>query len=186
MTANRTRILVEMALSIGLAWVLARFAVWRMPNGGTISFNMLPLFVFALRRGLKPGLVAGAIYGVLDLTVDPYVFNWAQVLLDYPLAYMMVGAAGALSPLWRRAVARGDARRAVLTVALPAMLLGAALRFAMHWWSGIVFFSTFAGDQPVALYSAVYNATYVGPSLLICAVAATAVLPALEQGVPAR
>jgi len=173
-----------MALSIGLAWVLARFAVLRMPNGGTVSFNMLPLFVFALRRGLKPGLAAGAIYGLLDLTVDPYVFNWAQVLLDYPLAYMMVGAAGALSPLWRRAVAAGRMRTAVFAVALPALFLGGALRFAMHWWSGVVFFASFAGDQPVFLYSALYNLTYIGPSLVICAVAAAAVLPTLEKAVP--
>ncbi len=186
MTGTRTRVLVEMALSIGLAWVLARFAVFRMPNGGTISLNMLPLFVFALRRGLKPGLAAGALYGLLDLTVDPYIFNWAQVLLDYPLAYMMIGAAGALSPLWRRAVERGTMGRAVWTVAVPAIVLGSVLRFAMHFWSGVVFFASFAGDQPVWLYSAVYNLSYVGPSLLLCAAAAVAVLPTLEKAVPAR
>jgi len=186
MTGTRTRILVEMALSIGLAWVLSRFAVFRMPNGGTISLNMLPLFVFALRRGLKPGLLAGGLYGVLDLTVDPYIFNWAQVLLDYPLAYMMIGASGALSPLWRRAVAAGQAASAVWTVAVPAIVLGSVLRFGMHWWSGIVFFGSFAGDQPVWLYSTLYNLSYVGPSLLLCAAAAVAVLPALEKAVPAR
>ena len=93
MAGNRTRILVEMALSIALAYVLGRFAVFRMPAGGTISLNMLPLFVFALRRGLRPCLAAGAVYGLLDLTLDPYVINWTQLLLDYPLAYTMIGAA---------------------------------------------------------------------------------------------
>jgi thiamine transporter len=187
MTGTRTRVLVEMALSIGLAWVLARFVVFRMPNGGTISLGMLPLFVFALRRGLRPGLLAGALYGVLDLTVDPYIFNWAQVLLDYPLAYMMIGAAGALSPLWRRAVAAGTMKRAVWTVAVPAIVLGSVLRFAMHWWSGVVFFGSFApAGQPVWLYSVIYNVTYVGPSLLLCAAAAVAVLPTLQKAVPAR
>lgn len=186
MSSSRTRVLVEMALSIGLAWVLARFAVFRMPNGGTISLNMLPLFIFALRRGLRPGLAAGAIYGVLDLTIDPYIFNWAQVLLDYPLAYMMIGAAGALSPLWHKAVASGRMAKAVWTVAVPAIALGSLLRFAMHWWSGMVFFSTFAGDQPVWLYSTLYNAAYVGPSLVLCAAAAVAVMPTLEKAVPVR
>lgn len=186
MTGTRTRVLVEMALSIGLAWVLARFAVFRMPNGGTISLDMLPLFVFALRRGLRPGLLAGGLFGVLDLTVDPYIFNWAQVVLDYPAAYMMIGAAGALSPLWHRAVARGRMASAVWTVAVPAIVLGSLLRFAMHWWSGVVFFGQFAGDQPVWLYSVIYNATYVGPSLLLCAAAAVAVMPTLEKAVPSR
>jgi thiamine transporter len=186
MTGTRTRVLVEMALSIGLAWVLARFAVFRMPYGGTISLGMLPLFVFALRRGLRPGLLAGGLYGVLDLTVDPFVFNWVQVLLDYPLAYMMIGATGAFAPVWRRSVGDGTTGRAVWTVAVPAILLGSALRFFMHWWSGVVFFSAFAGDQPVWLYSGLYNLAYVGPSLLICAAAAVAVMPTLEKAVPVR
>jgi thiamine transporter len=186
MRSMRTRVLVEMALTLGLAWVLARFVVFRMPTGGTISLGMLPLFVFALRRGLKPGLLAGALYGVLDLTVDPFIFNWAQVVLDYPLAYMMIGSAGALSVPWHRAVAEGRMGRAVWTVAVPAIVLGSALRFAMHWWSGVVFFGSFAGDQPVWLYSALYNLAYIGPSLLLCAAAAIAVLPTLEKAVPTR
>jgi thiamine transporter len=186
MTGNRTRVLVEMALSIGLAYVLARFAVFRMPNGGTISLDMLPLFVFALRRGLRPGLLAGLMFGLLELTIDPYIFSWAQVLLDYPGAYMMIGAAGALSPMWHRAVADGRMAGAVWTVAVPAIALGSVLRFGMHWWSGVVFFGAFAGDQPVWLYSVIYNATYVGPSLLLCAAAAIAVLPTLEKAVPSR
>lgn len=186
MAASRTRILVEMALSVALAYVLGRFAVFRMPNGGTVSLDMLPLFVFALRRGLKPGLAAGAVYGLLDLTLDPYVVNWAQLLLDYPLAYTMIGAAGVFHPLWRSAAAAGRTGRAVWTVAVPAVVFGSALRLYVHWLSGVVFFAQFAGDQPVGLYSLVYNLTYVGPSMLLCAAAAVAVMPALERAVPAR
>jgi len=186
MAGNRTRILVEMALSIALAYVLGRFAVFRMPAGGTISLNMLPLFVFALRRGLRPGLAAGAVYGLLDLTLDPYVINWTQLLLDYPLAYTMIGAAGALSPLWRREVAARHTSRAVWTVVLPAIVLGSALRLYIHWLSGVIFFAQFAGDQPVWLYSLVYNLTYIGPSVALCAVAAVAVMPSLERAVPVR
>lgn len=186
MTASRTRLLVEAGLSIALAYVLARFAVFRMPYGGTISLNMLPLFVFALRRGLKPGLAAGAVYGLLELTLDPYVVNWAQFLLDYPLAYAMVGAAGALSPVWRRLVGARRYGAAVWMAAIPGIVLGSALRLFMHWWSGVLFFGQFApGGQPVGIYSLVYNLTYIGPSLLLCAVAAIVLLPTLERAVPA-
>lgn len=185
MTASRTRLLTEAGLTIALAYVLGRFAVFRMPNGGTISLNMLPLFVFALRRGLLPGLAVGAIYGVLELTLDPYVVNWAQFLLDYPLAYAMVGTAGALSILWKSEIARGRVRRALWIGAIPAIALGASLRFFMHWWSGVLFFGQFAAGQPVGMYSFVYNLAYIGPSLLLCAAAALVVLPTLERVVPA-
>lgn len=186
MAAHRTRVLVEMALSIALAYVLARFAVFRLPQGGTVSLDMLPLFVFALRRGLRPGLAAGAAYGLLDLTLDPYVVNWAQLLLDYPLAYTMIGAAGAFSPVWRHLVSSGRTNRAVWTVAVPAIVFGSLLRLYVHWLSGVIFFAQFAGDQPVGIYSLVYNLTYIGPSLVLCAVAAVALLPTLEKAAPVR
>jgi thiamine transporter len=186
MTAGRTRLLVEAGLTIALAYVLGRFPLFRMPTGGTISLNMLPIFVFALRRGLRPGLAVGALYGVLELTLDPYIVNWAQFLLDYPLAYAMVGAAGALAPVWRAEMAAGRTGRAVWTAAIPGIVLGSGLRFLMHWWSGVLFFGQFAGGQPVGIYSAVYNLTYIGPSLVLCAVAAAVVLPTLERAVPVR
>lgn len=183
---SRTRLMVEIALTVALAAVLNTLKAFVMPMGGSVSLSMLPIFVLALRRGLGPGLLAGAAYGVVDLMFEPIVVNWAQFILDYPLAFAMVGSAGALSPLWRRAVARGRTASAVWTVGVPAIVFGSLGRFAMHWLSGVVFFSQFAGDQPVWLYSLLYNASYLGPSMVVCAVAALALLPTLERVVPAR
>ena len=180
-----TRVLVEIALTIALAAVLNALKIWRMPNGGTISLNMLPLFVLAIRRGVGPAVIAGALYGVVDLMFDAYVVNWAQFVLDYPLAYAMIGLAGGAHPAWRRAVAAGDTVRAMATVALPWMIVGTFGRFAAHWYSGIVFFGSFApAGTPVAVYSAVYNASYIIPSLVASAAAAMVVIPALERAVP--
>lgn len=38
-----------------------------MPQGGAVSLEMIPLLVFAYRRGAGPGLFAGAVYGILFL-----------------------------------------------------------------------------------------------------------------------
>jgi len=60
-------------------------------------------------------------------------------------------------------------------------------RFGAHFVSGIVFFGAYApAGQPVALYSLIYNATYMGPSAALCLVAALFVLPVLERAVPVR
>ena len=48
---------------------------------------MVPIFVLALRRGLVPGMIAGAVYGCVDLLIDPFVVHPVQLLLDYPVAY---------------------------------------------------------------------------------------------------
>lgn len=184
MRSERTRILVEIALTIALAAVLNALKIWRMPNAGTVSFVMLPIIVLSLRRGVWVGVLAGALYGVVDFFVDPYPpLTWLQPLLDYPVAYALVGLSGLVSPLWRRATARGELLRATLYVVL-ACVIGAAGRYAAHTVSGVLFFAEYAPKgQPVWLYSALYN-LYVPISAALAAVAASVLLPALERAVP--
>ena len=67
------------------------------------------------------------------------------------------------------------------------MMLGAAARFAAHFVSGIVFFGSNApAGTPVWAYSALYNLSYVVPSLILSIVAALLVLPVLDAAVPVR
>ena len=188
MTATRTRIIVEAGLSIALAYVLGRFMLFKLPFGGSISLDMLPLLVFALRRGAGPGVLTGALYGMLNYTIDPVgIVHWAQFLLDYAVAYGLVGLAGLGSKLLASRVAAWRSATAMLSVVTPFALLGMTARFAAHFVSGIVFFGSYApAGQPLALYSLVYNATYMGPSAILCLVAAILVLPVLERAVPVR
>jgi thiamine transporter len=185
---QRVRVLVEIALCVALSAVLNLPGLRiRLPiniAGGTVSLSMLPIFVLAMRRGVGPAMVAGAIYGLVDVLVDPFVVHPIQFLLDYPVGYAMVGLAGIGAAAWRATVDRGLHARAQLVV-LPFLLLGASARLASHWLSGMVFFGANApSGQPVWLYSLLYNASYVLPSLIFSAAAAVAVLPVLERAVP--
>ncbi len=176
-----TNVLVEMSLTIALAAVLNVLRVFHMPQGGTVSLVMLPIVVFALRRGLVPGLVVAVAYGMVDLMIDPMIFYPVQVLLDYPLAYGAVGLAGLLHPAWARAVERGATTTAIWSVILPATAIAAFGRYVFHVVSGAVFFGEYAPEgQPVLVYSAVYN-LYVPVSAVGVFVAAAVVLPALAR-----
>lgn len=187
MTRQRTLVLTEIALAIALAAVL-NLPVFRIQlpfnfAGGTVSLNMLPLLVVALRRGLGPGLVAAMLYGCLDALLDPYIVHPVQFLLDYPVAYGLVGFSGLVGGIWRHSA--GPLRSN--TVLAGGIALGAIGRFAAHWLSGVVFFGEYAPEgQPVWLYSLVYQSTYLLPSFVLCAAAALIVLPALERAVPVR
>jgi len=55
---------------------------------------MLPLFIFAYYYGPGPGVIVGMAYGFLQLIQDPFIVQWVQVLLDYPLAFGALGLAG--------------------------------------------------------------------------------------------
>jgi Thiamine transporter protein (Thia_YuaJ) len=69
-----TRVLTEAALALALAFVLGFVVLFKMPFGGTVSLEMIPLILLALRQGWKVGVVAGAAYGLLDLAaIDPFV-----------------------------------------------------------------------------------------------------------------
>ena len=74
-----------------------------MPQGGSFGLEMLPILFIAVRRGVLPGLVAGALFGLLQLAGvagTPYIYHPVQALLDYPLAFGALGLAG-LVPVGR-------------------------------------------------------------------------------------
>jgi thiamine transporter len=166
-----TRVLTEAALAVALAFVLGFVVLFKMPFGGSVSLEMIPLILLALRQGWKVGIVAGAAYGLLDLAIDPYVVHPVQLLLDYPLAFGVLGLAGLFKPTVKGAVMGA-------TVAVLA-------RFVCHFLSGVIFFASYApeGMNPL-FYSAAYNAAYLAPSLGIVIVVTVVLLKALEGAQP--
>lgn len=186
MRSERIRVMVEIALAVALAAALNWFGV-RLPwniAGGRVSLDMLPIFVVALRRGVLPGIIAGALWGMVDLMIDPYVVHPVQLVLDYPLAFGLCGLAGLGSKSTRALMAAGRSTAAAASAAGWAVVGGAA-RFASHLVSGIIFFAANApAGQPVVLYSALYNLSYIGPSLVACAALTALLVPVLERAVP--
>ncbi len=146
------RVLVEAAIMVALATVLSVIVVWRMPQGGSVTpASMVPILILALRRGPKVGLAAGAVYGLIQLLIEPFVVHWAQVVLDYPLPFALLGLAG----YFRRWPYLG-------------VVVGVAGRMVSHVVSGAVFFGAYApaGVNPWS-YSLVYNASYLVPELVL-------------------
>ena len=149
--------LIETALMIALAVVLSFVRVWEMPQGGTISLTMLPLFLLAFRRGPWAGIVGGAVYGLVSLIYDGVIYHPMSIFLDYVFAYGLLGVAGFFK-------LSGWGITAGVTV-------GTALRYVSSVLSGALLFAEYAGDQNPWVYSLGYNATYMLPELVICVVA---------------
>jgi thiamine transporter len=165
------RVLTEAALAIALAFVLGLIRVFKMPYGGSVSLEMMPLILLALRQGPWVGVVSGTAYGLLNLAVDPFVLHPVQVLFDYPLAFGVLGLAGFFPPTVRGAIL--------------GTVVAVAARFLCHFVSGVAFFtSTFPEGWNPLLYSAVYNAAYLVPSLAVALVVVVVLLRALESAQP--
>lgn len=149
-----TRQIVFAALMIAATLVLEQLRIFHMPQGGSVTLGgMVPLILLlAYLEGPVVGAIGGCLYGFLNMMQDPYILHPVQVLFDYPLPYMCMGLAGLL-PAHR----------------IASTALAFIARFACHFISGVVFFASYApeGMNP-AVYSMVFNATYLVPDFIIC------------------
>ncbi|OZU90517.1 energy-coupled thiamine transporter ThiT [Virgibacillus indicus] len=173
MSSKRTLFLIEVAIFAAMALLLdilpfLSFKVWA--QGGSVSFAMIPIFIVAFRWGLKGGLLAGLLWGVLQLLFGPTIFVPLQGFLDYIVAFTVLGLAGIFAGPIQKATKEGKAGT-TLSYILLGTLLGSTLRFLAHFTGGIVFFGEYAPEgQPVWLYSLIYNGSYMLPGFLISAV----------------
>lgn len=160
-TSWTTKMLTEGAICIALAFVLGRIKLFEMPQGGSITAGqMIPLIIFALRHGLTKGLIVGALYGIVDMMFGGYVMHPAQAILDYPLAFALLGLAGLYS------------QEFLSTKKVGPILRGAALgvlgRFICHVLTGVIFFASYAPEGQGALaYSVIYNGTFLAVEFVI-------------------
>lgn len=146
------------ALSIALSFILSYIKIFSMPNSGSVTLaSMLPLMLFAASYGVGPGLLAGAAYGLLQYLQGGCFVHPIQFLLDYPLAFALIGLAG-LYKYMPKAWSQWSI--------YAAMVLGALGRCLSATLAGIFYWET----APWA--SLVYNGAYLVPDTLICIVLA--------------
>ncbi len=167
--------IAEMAIALVLCWVLGVFRPFQMPQGGSISLEMLPIFFVAARRGLVPATVVGLLYGTMQIFVPltpPFIYHPAQALLDYPLAFAAVGLAGLVPVVgWRSLSA--------------AVALGSAARLLFHFLSGWIFFASYAPQWEWPwLYALTYNLLFLVPEAVITAACLWPLLKAYDAARP--
>jgi len=152
-----TRMMANASLCIALSFILSYIRLYEMPQGGSVTLaSMAPIFLFAYAYGVAPGMMVGCAYGLLQFVQGGWFIHPMQFLLDYPLAFAMLGFGGVfrkLPGIWRMQLG-------ILTAAL--------LRFFCAFLTGGFFWGEGAGDQSILIYSAVYNGAYMIPETAIC------------------
>ena len=190
MKKTNTYKLAICAVMVALGAVLSLIKLWKMPFGGSVTLlSMLPCAVVSIAFGLKWGLAASFVEAVIQLmfgiTMDG-IFAWgltpgsliAVIVLDYILAYTVIGLAGMFRRFGYAGICIGTG-------------VSVALRFVSHLISGAVVFANFEkfvafGTDWVGrpwLYSMCYNGAYMLPEMLITMAAAIILfrLPQLKK-----
>lgn len=157
-----TKAITFAAACIAMSYALSYLRIVKMPQGGSITIaSLVPLMIYAYMFGVRRGVLAGLIYGVLQAFQDMYILHPAQFLLDYPVAFACIGLAGLFANV------KALEKLPQVKIALGGIVAGLA-RFVMHFLSGMFAFGMWAPEgQPVWLYSLSYQAAYVLPDIAI-------------------
>jgi thiamine transporter len=174
MERKKILLIVEVGIFSALAFLLDLLAnmlqlkIW--PQGGSISIAMVPIFIIAFRWGIKGGLAAGFMLGLLQIvTGQAFIAHPLQGFIDYILAFTLVGMAGMTSSSIIKAIKNNQERTVLLYVTLGTFI-GSLLRYLCHTAAGVIFFAEYAPEgTPALLYSIIYNGTYMLPGFIISA-----------------
>lgn len=170
MTNTKTRLLVEGALMIAVAYVLSFFKLFDLPQGGSITLEMLPLVIMGLRNGAKWGCFTGFVHGLLQMILGfsnvmycaTLLAQVGCILLDYLLAFSVLG----LAP-----VAFIFIRKNRMLAAVVGSIIAGLLRFVCSFLSGWLLWGSYAPEGMSApIYSLVYNGSYMIPNIILMAI----------------
>lgn len=162
-----TRSIVYGAISIALSFALSYAKLFKLPQGGSVTFaSLLPLMIYCCMFGTRRGLIVCTIYGVLQALQDPFIIHPMQFLLDYPLAFGIIGVSGIF-------MEKGVFKDKKVVAFLLGGVLAVVLRYACHVCSGVFAFADYADldkyDTAIA-YSMAYN-SFAFVDMLIALVA---------------
>ncbi|MDR0958601.1 MAG: energy-coupled thiamine transporter ThiT [Clostridiales bacterium] len=151
-----TKVLTQTAACLAIATILS-YVKFSFPQGGSITLcSMFFVSLVGFLFGPAAGIIGGAAYGLLQFAIEPAAYYPAQVFLDYPIAFGMLGLSGFFSKT--KFVQTG-------------FIVAALARGVVSTLSGILFFAEYAPEgQSVFAYSFIYNFGYIFPEVVLTTV----------------
>ena len=171
----RIRALTEGAIFVAAAQILGYIKLFSLPNGGSITLNMLPIFIYCARWGFGYGMLASFVLSLLQLLLDgAYAWGWQSIIGDYILAYSLIGLAGLFH----------KQKYGFFT----GTVVGTLARFVCAWIVGATVWGEYMPDQFFGMtmtspwfYSALYNGSYMLPKTILAVVVCLILGRALEK-----
>ena len=166
--SSHTRIFAEIVVFSALAAVLYAVRPFSLPFGGAITLgSMVPVMFLSLRRGIRVGVIAGAVFGALALPIDVVTLGASniivspqQVFLEYPVAFGVLGLTGIF-------------HRKTVRFAIAGAAISVFVKFLIHYFVGVyVWYYVYSFPEGYGQYvfPAVYNGSFLLVELIISAV----------------
>lgn len=170
-TLTTTRLVVEGALMIALATALSYLKIFELPQGGSITIEMLPLIIMGLRNGVKWGALTGFVHGVIQMILGfknvmyctTILSQFGCIMLDYVLAFTVLGLPLILKFFF--------GKKHDFAGVIAGTIFVCVLRFICSFLSGLLIWGSYAPEgQSAAVYSFLYNGSYMLPNTIICVI----------------
>ncbi len=192
---KKTKIMVESAVLIAASIILSFFKLYEAPLGGAVTlFSMMPIMVISLRHGLVWGLGSGIVFSLFKLWMGAGNFAYVPtltgiivvVLLDYILAFTVIGIAG----IFRNCKILKNEKANMTLTTFMGVLLAFFARFMCHFINGAVVWyeitknlewNEYVQTVGMWLYSFVYNITYIGPETVMGIIAVPVIVGLLGK-----
>lgn len=195
MSDNTVKLTVS-GIMVAMSTVLSFIKFSELPYGGSVTlFSFVPIIFVGYAYGVKWGLSAGIVYGVLQalfgVSGATAGFAWYQVILCAMLDYIVAGAALGLGGVFKKAIKNPQLSFGLGTV------FACVLKYISHFLSGYILFGTYAqwffeegggasygadilaaysGNTLSIIYSLIYNATFMVPETIITVVMACIII----------
>ena len=139
------------AIFIAVATITSLIKIFSFPFGGSITlcsslFIIMPAYIC----GTYYGIISGLTMGLINYIMGPYFLSIPQFLLDYILAFSVMGLAGIF--------------RNIKNGLLIGYIVAIILRWIVATFAGLMWVeagSTVWDNWNPILYSMVYNAIYI-------------------------
>ena len=181
---KRTHVLTESAIMVALS--IAIFAVsdllpWPFVYGGSFSlFGQVPIIIVSYRHGIKNGLAAGFALAMFEMMMGyknfTYVTGIAAYLIvafaDYIVAFGCLGLGG----MFRKKFGKQSAEL------VAGGIVVCIIRFICHFISGITVWQGYCPEgQLVAVYSLLYNGSYMLIETIITVIGLVAIIKPFRE-----
>ncbi|QIK52451.1 energy-coupled thiamine transporter ThiT [Jeotgalibaca porci] len=145
MSKNLT-IWIEATIMAALATALS-FIPLEIGPSFTITVGQPVLILFALRRGLVPGLAASFLWGIMHIFVaNAYILTPLQGFIEYFVAFGFSGFAGLWANSLQSNADEGNKAR-VRVLIVVGSIVGTAARFFWHTIAGYYFWGEYAPEN---------------------------------------
>ncbi|MGM0852206.1 MAG: energy-coupled thiamine transporter ThiT [Bacillota bacterium] len=173
----RLVILLEASLMAAFAVILDMLPSIKLSPSISISIAMVPIFLLSYRRGWKAGILAGFVWGLLQIALgDAWIATPVQMVVEYFIAFAFIGLAGIFSGKIQASLRSNHRSKAVMWI-VAATFLGSLARYFWHFIAGFVFFAEYAPkSMSPLLFSLVANGITMLGSALLCTIALLIVL----------